>query len=143
MRVRSHYYPVVVGMAIVLHLVWSAGLIFQPASIHATAIHAMLAITGSPIATAGVFAAVATLAAVGLLEATPTVRVVLIMPQHVALWVSVAGVVYAMWLGAFADGTVRDHWFLIVDQMPVVLIAIGHHVALLFVATERMNAGSA
>ncbi|MBX3579934.1 MAG: hypothetical protein KF723_22250 [Rhizobiaceae bacterium] len=135
------YYPTVVGIAIALHLIWAVGLIADPQAIHATALHAMLAVTGSSIASAGVFAAVATLAVVGMVAHRVPVRVILILPQHLVLWISVAGEAYAMWLGQFADGTIRSHWFLIVDQVPVILIACGHTAALLFITAERQDDG--
>lgn len=137
----SRYYPTVVGIAVALHAIWAIGLVFDPDAIHATALHAMLAVTGAALPAAGVFAAVATLAAVGMMTGRMPVRVILILPQHVVLWISVAGAVYAMWLGQYADGVARDHWFLIVDQVPVVLIACGHTAALLFIAAERRDDG--
>ncbi len=42
-----------------------------------------------------------------------------------------------MVLGQFADGIQRSHWFLIVDQIPIILIALGHTTALLVIAGNR------
>lgn len=132
-------YPISITIACVMHLIWAVGLGIEPGSINATGLHAVLVLARSPEMAAFIFASVATLAMFGVAFHHPGLRVALILPQQGVLWFSVIGATNAMYLGQFADGVQRAHWFLIVDQIPVVLIAIGHTAALLFIA-ERGHA---
>ena len=135
------YYPIVICIAIALHISWAAGLTIEPSVIHATALHTLLRVTGSPQIAAFVYGTVAALAIAGLLSPCRSVRVWLILPQQIVLYAfSVSGVAYAMFLGQFADGTSRTHWFLIVDQIPIILIAFGHSAALALIAGKHAHA---
>lgn len=126
--------PISVCIAIALHLVWTVGLYMEPSAINATGLHTMLTIAHSPRTAAIIFGMVAFLACMGLFVRRRWLSVCLLLPQQAALWVSVVGAVSAMMLGEFADGIQRAHWFLIVDQVPIVLIALGHTMALLTLA---------
>lgn len=136
------YYPTVVGIAIVWHILCAAALYIEPAAINATALFTMLIvvrdITGSVDLhlSAFVFAAVALLAFVGMFVSDPYWRIGLIIWQHIILWVSATGALHAMYIGQFADGVTRPRGFLIVDQSPVVLIALAHAVAICIIASE-------
>lgn len=120
-------------------MIWAVGLYMEPAAINATGLHTMLTITHSPIAAAATFGGVAALAFMGLFARRRWLCALLLLPQQAALWVSVVGAANAMAMGAFADGVQRTHWFLIVDQVPIILIALGHTAALLLLA-ERADA---
>lgn len=132
-----HYYPTVVGITVALHLVWATGLFFNPSSIHATALHAMFTLTGDPFLGAIIFGTVALLAVLGLMAHEVRDQVLLILPQHTVLWVSAVGAGWAMYSGQYADGTERDHWFIVVDQVPIILLALGHTVALVFISRRN------
>jgi TM2 domain-containing membrane protein YozV len=95
--------------------------------------------TGSSQVAGYVFLGVASLAMIGLAARNRHLRVYLILPQQLILWFSVVGAAHAMYLGQFADGIQRAHWFLVVDQVPIVLIALGHTVALLFIASDQAH----
>lgn len=131
--------PISVCTAIALHLIWAVGLMFEPSAIHATGLHTMLVIAHSPMMAGIVFASVALLALVGIVSKVRWLCVWLLLPQQAALWVSVVGAANAIFMGQFADGVQRSSWFLLVDQVPVVLIALGHTTALLLIA-ERGSA---
>lgn len=133
-------YPISICTACLMHIVWSVGLVLQPDAIHATGLHTVLVIAREPIYAAFIFGLVAFLAMVGIAAENIAARVTMILPQQIVLWFSVVGAMRAMYLGEFADGTVRAHWFLVVDQIPVVLIALGHTAALLLIA-ERSHVG--
>lgn len=130
-------YPITICMACVMHLIWMTGLLAEPGSINATGLYTVLIIARDTTVAAFIFAGVAALAIVGLAIGKRGAGVFLILPQQIVLWFSVIGALHAMYLGQFADGIQRPHWFLIVDQIPVVLIAIGHTAALLFIAENR------
>lgn len=127
-------YPISICVACLMHMIWSIGLVFDHDAIHATGLQTVLVIAREPIWAAFLFGTVAFLAFLGIVVHQTWVRVILILPQQVVLWFSVVGAGHAMYLGQFADGTIRSHWFLIVDQVPVILIAMGHTAALLMLA---------
>lgn len=134
------YYPTIVAVATIMHLVWAVGLMADPLAHTATPIHTLieflsLVLTSDDvdIYAAVVFVSVAFLAICGLIKSNPLIRGGLILPQHLVLWVSAGGAVYAMWTGQYADGVIRSHWFIIVDQIPILLITLGHSAALLFI----------
>lgn len=131
------YYPIIVCVTIALHLIWSVGLALEPAAVNATGPYAILIVARSPNIAAAIFAGVALLAIAGLLLKRRRYRFLLILPQQAVLWFSIFGAVNAMVLGQFADGVQRAHWFLIVDQVPTVLIALGHTIAILLIAGKR------
>ena len=133
-------YQVIICVAIVMHMIWAFGLAIDQEAINATGLHTLLVVAHLPSVAAVIYCGVATLATVGLsLRQTPF-TVFLILPQQVVLWFSIVGALHAMYLGQFADGVQRDNWFLIVDQIPVVLIGFGHTVALLFLAGRIRHA---
>lgn len=127
-------YPITIVITIMMHAVWSIGLMFDQEAINATGLHTVLLLARHPAVAAFLFGAVAISAAGGLVIKQRYLRVFLILPQQLILWFSIVGAGYAMFLGQFADGIQRAHWFLIVDQIPVVLIALGHTAALLLIA---------
>lgn len=132
-------YPVSVCVACTMHAIWSLGLVLEPTAINATGLHTVLVIAREPIYASFLFAIVAFLAVLGVIARETWRRVIFMLPQQIVLWFSVVGAAHAMYLGQFADGVERGHWFLIVDQIPVILIAAGHTAALLFIA-ERGDA---
>lgn len=130
-------YPISICIACAMHLIWAAGLLMEPQAINATGVYTILVIAQSPTIAAAIFFSVAVMASVGLLFENPLIRTLLIIWQQLILWFSMIGAVHAMYLGTYADGVERVSWFLIVDQIPVVLIAYGHMLALLFIAAEH------
>ena len=127
-------YPIIICVTIVMHFVWSISVGIDPGAVHATALHTVMTVAGNPAVAALIFGSVAMVAALGLTMRDRYVRVFFILPQQIVLWFSIVGAGHAMWLGQFADGVQRSNWFLIVDQIPVVLIALGHTAALLLIA---------
>jgi hypothetical protein len=131
-------YPISICMACIMHMVWAVGLMLEPGAINATGLYTVLIVARDTITASAVFGSVAILAMVGLRTGWDrALGVLLILPQQIILWFSVVGAAHAMYLGQFADGVQRAHWFLIVDQLPVILIAVGHTAALLFIAENR------
>jgi hypothetical protein len=131
-------YPITICIACIMHLIWTVGLLIDADAIQATGLYTVLIVAQDAFGAALIFGGVAILACIGLhIGWNRTLGVFLILPQQVVLWFSVVGALHAMYLGQFADGVQRAHWFLIVDQIPVVLIAVGHTAALLFIAENR------
>lgn len=142
-RTTISRYPISICVACVMHAIWAIGLALEPSSINATGLFTVMIIANDPLAAAAIYGAVATLAILGVMSSRTELRVILITPQQVILWFSVVGAIHAMYLGQYADGVQRAHWFLIVDQIPVVLVSIGHTAALLLIAERRNERAAA
>lgn len=130
-------YPISICVACAMHFIWAIGLAVEPTAINATGLFTVLIIARDSYIAAALYGLVAVMAMIGVMSKRPEWRVLLILPQQIILWFSVVGAVHAMYLGQFADGVLRERWFLIVDQVPVVLITLGHTAALLFIAEHR------
>ena len=126
MRLR---YPLIIILALVQHLVWASALMIDPAAGFVTAIHALVLFLGQTGTVAALtFGSIMSLMAL-FANSSRSVGWLLI-PQQVILCVSGAGAIEAMWLSQFADGVIRPQAFLIADQLPALLFAIGHTVAI-------------
>lgn len=137
--------PIIILVAIGLHLVWAVGLAIDPAAHNATALHALLLITSNAIVASAILTTIACLASLGCawhwggVYSIPSRiwRALLILPQQCILIMSSIGALNAMLIATFADGVVRPRWFIIVDQVPVILITVGHVTALAHIARTR------
>lgn len=127
-------YPLAICTACILHFVWAVGILADPSAINATATHALLLISGTPPLASIILVFVAGLAAIGVTGDDPHWRVLLALPQQFVLVMSSYGCIEAMYLSQFADGIVRERWFLVVDQLPMVLMTLGHTMSLILIA---------
>ena len=118
--------------AVILHFSWGVLLLLDDSAGWATAVHSVLVWLGPSYATAAIMFVVAIGAAAGLHRrlAHSLWGVGLMLPQQIVLITSAAGAIQAMALSSFADGVVRPAAFIIADQLPVVLVAIAHTVAI-------------
>lgn len=138
MHIASRLIPLTICVAIAMHLIWSVSLGVDPSGMGVTAISMLQAVPGvNYVIAALIFGTVAFLATIGLIMREPALRVMFILPQQVTLWFSFVGVAHAVWVGHFASGYVASPLYLLMDQVPVVLIAIGHTAALLLIAGAR------
>jgi hypothetical protein len=67
----------------------------------------------------------------------PIIVVGLMLPQQTLLVISGIGAARASYLGAFPDGVIRSHEFILSDQAPAVLAVVTHTCAI-FLATLRL-----
>lgn len=136
--------PIIIIVAISLHLIWAVGLAIDPAAHQATALHALLLLTSNPITASAVLTIIACLAGLGctwqwdLLGLPMRIwQALLILPQQCILIMSSIGCINAMLNSAFVDGVARPRWFIIVDQIPIILITVGHVTAVASIARTR------
>lgn len=120
---------IMVAYAVILHLVWAVAILIDPQSVNATAVHALHRLLHSPQNVALTAGLCSVLAGIGMATRMPWLALLLI-PQQILLMISAAGSFEAMWLSQYADGIFRARAFIIVDQVPVVLAALGHSVAI-------------
>lgn len=125
--------PIIILYAVALHFIWAICLFVNPNVLHITAMGTYLDYFSptTPHATLlGIlFCVVAILAVVGLFVKDKLSRLLLMIPQQMMLVISAAGALQAMISGSFADGVIRTHSFLIADQLPAILVATGHFIA--------------
>lgn len=124
--------------AIVLHLVWALTLYLDDSAANATAVASIRYAIPRPF---GILAMllVAGLAVVGLSMRNAWHATMLMIPQQFLLLISAGGAFEAMWEGQFADGVVRPTAFIVADQMPAILAAIGHVLAIFAMAREAWS----
>lgn len=136
--------PIIVLVAIALHGVWAVGLLIDPSAHYATAVHALMLLTKHTMVAALILLVVASSASLGIgwrrnvwVFPAHTVRAILILPQQCLLIMSSIGALSAMLASSFVDGVIRPLWFIVVDQVPVILITIGHFTALAHIARSK------
>lgn len=118
--------------AIVYHVIAGGVLVFSSAPLGVTSISTLHDLLGMPHWLLGVTMAAVGVAALGGLLVEETEGIALFLPQQAMLVVAAAGAVDAMQSGHYADGSARSHLFIIVDQLPVVLAAACHTLAIIF-----------
>ena len=136
--IKQHFSPIIWAI-IGLHLVWAAGLWFEPSTSGVTGLATIVRMAGGTAAAELVLLVASIMAAIGLLLLHGSARVWSVIPQQILLVLSASGAVHAMINASFADGTLRPRWFLVVDQMPLTLIAVTHVVVVVRLAIFLTN----
>jgi hypothetical protein len=121
--------------AVALHLVWGVLGLVDPAAYDSTAFSALFRLFG--YATSPICFAVAASALVGIGTHGRLKGLAFMLPQQTILLISAFGAVHAMMLSQFADGVIRPRAFIIADQVPAVITAIGHTVSMVRFAIGR------
>jgi len=122
-----------VAYAVALHYLWAACVVVDRTALYATALHVFYAVMGWPHwIMPAVFAAVATMAMMALfLPDVGKVAIALMLPQQVMLMISAYGAIQATVAGHFGDGIERSHTFILADQAPAIIAAVGHTLAII------------
>lgn len=126
---------IIVIISVILHLVWAVALMGDHSALDATALSSIYRYIASPELIVLALTIAAGLALIGISTTTPWI-VLLLLPQQCLLMMSAAGAIEAMYLGQFADGILRPHAFIIVDQLYSILIALGHTAAIIIHAVR-------
>jgi hypothetical protein len=84
--------------------------------------------------TVGSFAALSLL----LLERYSIWRMAVLVPQQFFLVLAALGATDAMWNSQFADGVVRSQFFIVADQIPIVIATVLHSFALIDTRIEML-----
>ncbi len=136
-------FPLIVAVAVTLHVIWAVGLIADPRSHYATAVHAIMLISDDTNVAAAILLCVAWLATLGIFWHTGVggvssrvIKTLLFLPQQCVLIMSATGASGAILSSSFADGIVRPMWFIVVDQVPIILIMLGNFLAITYFARE-------
>lgn len=128
-----HQFSLMVLYAVALHYLWAACTLIDRSSLFATALSVFYThLYLPPWIMPGIFVFVATLSVIALCmpRMTPG-AIALMLPQQFTLTMSAWGAMSATLAGHFGDGVVRSHTFILADQAPAILAAIGHTLAII------------
>jgi hypothetical protein len=122
--------PIVIVLAIVMHVAW--GVSFLLAGVPRTTALAWAA-SNPPSLMAAIYLAAGLAAAYSLFRWSPgRLSVALLIPQQFLLLLSAGSALEAVAVGAYADGVSRSRVFILDDQIPVLLLAAGHTLAIVW-----------
>lgn len=130
-----HRFRFIFLLAITLHLCWAAILLYSAAPQYTTPIHQTAAIFGR-YGTAAVFVFVAVCALFSIFKPGRWDGF-LLLPQTAVLIGASAGGLYAVMVSHYADGVLRPWPFILADQLPTILLALLHFIAVCAVVWEE------
>lgn len=118
--------------AATLHLLWAIMLTVSAEPLRTTGIDFVFSGTNSMEFTATMFFVASVFAFFSIFHVFPRRigNLFMFLPQQFLLLLSAFGAIMCMKNGQFADGEARPRLFIIADQIPIVLIAILHSVAM-------------
>jgi hypothetical protein len=123
----------VIPIVAVMHMIQGLIMFFSDESIGATPLSELLYIFNSRFIVSEllILGVPLTLFAVFWPHLSRFYRFLLMLPQQTFVTVSAFGAIQAMLLGSYADGTIRSSWFIVGDQIPIVMLAVAHSVAVI------------
>jgi hypothetical protein len=116
------------------HLVWAALLAGWGSDIQATPVAALLKMFNGPTPLMIVLAFSSVVAFIGIFSRSTLTKVVCLTPQQALMSMTFVSCLSAVILGQYADGVPRPHMFILADQLPAILAAIFHTIALILLA---------
>jgi hypothetical protein len=123
-----------VWFAIALHITWCIALLLSSTPKETTAIHSLGLLWPNRYGLVLVLLAVAGCATAAIFMKPSRARLLMLVPQQLALGISASGAVVAIGSGAYPDGTHRDSMFLLSDQIPAVLALVIHSATIIYLA---------
>jgi len=123
-----------VWFAIALHVTWCITLLLGSSPKSTTAIHSLALLWPNRYGLVLVLLAVAGCAATAIFMRASRARLLMLVPQQLALGISASGAVVAIGRGAYPDGTHRGSLFLLSDQIPAVLALLIHSATIIYLA---------
>jgi hypothetical protein len=124
--------PLIVWGAIFLHIVIGVLVLTDEAAGRSTGpaeVVQWLGATGGAVAMLS--ASALALTSVFLRRAPNWTRLVLLLPQQLLLYVAAWGGLHAVVNGHYADGVDRPYQFILTDQLPLMLLAVIHTLAVI------------
>lgn len=112
---------------VVLHLWWSALLLFSETPLNITALHSTsvkLKLSALPLSF--LFFGVSLSSIISLWKETSKLTTIGMLPQQFLLMLSAEGAVQCIINSQFADGVIRPWPFIAADQFPAILTALFH-----------------
>lgn len=115
-----------------MHLTWAAMLTVSHVPTGVTAIHAAEGIFPHYWMFVGALWVVVALAGIAMWRGLEDrISFIFLIPQQYVLTYSAVAAGQAIWLGQYGDGVLRPSLFIAADQLPVILIAVFHSLAII------------
>jgi len=137
-KIGTKQYSLMIVYAIALHYLIGIALFTDPAAVNATGVAIFETLFDfAPVGIAMLSWVVASLALVSLLMPLGRWSIALMLPQQFMLMISAYGALTAMVIGQYGDGVERPKMFIMADQMPQILAAVFHTLAMIGRASEE------
>ena len=133
-------FSLIILYAIVLHFSWMFLSIYDLTALGSTALAAIVALPFVGNNAGYVCGAAGFIALCGLFFDKAVWRLSAFIPQQLLLLISAGGAVSSIASGMYADGTIRSRAFIAVDQVPAILTALCHTMAMVRATEENGNA---
>jgi hypothetical protein len=137
---KDHPISLMILYAIALHIIWGPLLLYDPTVAKVTGLAAIRLLLPYPWASIGLISA-ALLSFWGLFVFNRFIAAVMLIPQQFFLMTAAFGAIFAIYEHRF-PGVIGQEFtrpFMFASQLPSILAAIGHTVALLIVASRTIT----
>lgn len=128
-------FPLIVLYAVIMHVVWGTCALIDSSAYNATAFSGIYNVFGdlSPYLCFGVAAS----AMVALFIPSMLFSFILMMPQQCLFFFSAFAALHGMIDAHFADGVIRSREFIVSDQIPALLGAVAHTLAMVRIVLDQ------
>ena len=137
MNERTRPELLIVLLVLCLHLTWAGLIAWTGRYIHSTPLAIVTQTLGSPHILALTLSLSCLLAVVGMFAQAALTRVICFVPQQTLVSMSFASAFGAVAAGQYADGVVRSFAFILSDQLPSMLVAVFHTIAIILLSKAR------
>lgn len=120
----------IIWYAVALHATWGGLLLSSASVMNITAVHHLSLVIPNRWLLAVAMIVIALSAGLALAFRPMLRSLVLVLPQQMFLMISAVGAVVAISKSQFADGVLRPWQFIATDQVPAILAAVLHTLAL-------------
>lgn len=121
------------ALAVVLHTIWAMLILAGEDPLGATPLHTLGDLVGNRFVVVFLLLTASALAAWSLLSnAAPRLGIAALIPQQILMLISGGGAIKSVVESAYADGVIRPQAFIGADQLLVILVAVIHTLALLW-----------
>lgn len=129
-------YPVA-WYAIILHLTWAGLLLFSISPTKVTGINILYQLFPNKILLAGILILSSLMAFLAITRFRQIKTLIWLLPQQFLLLLAAIAVIQVIVNGHFADGVIRDRYFLAADKAGILLVAFFHTLSLLKAPKEE------
>lgn len=124
-------------LVLAIHLVWAALISWSGSYIQSTPLSMITRTVGSPVILACVLMISCVSTVIGMNSRAALTRTLCFLPQQTLVSMTFVSSFEAVAAGQYADGVVRSFSFILSDQLPSMLIAVFHTVAVILLSKAR------
>lgn len=137
---KAPWFLGVFAVAIVLHVVWAGLLLGGDDPLGATPLYTLGVVVGNKYLLILLLTTSSILAGWSLLSNMHSRwSIALLVPQQALMLVSGGGAASSVFESSYADGVIRPAGFIGADQMLIILLAVAHTLALLWIVGTEAN----